>query len=478
VGHYYNPPSPHIGGRQPLEPPRIIPASGPAPTNPPFMGGSKIRSEILISWLPPAPGPYLDMDQPYAPPTMQPVAISSTNGIQPGARVGQDVLDSWMLPAPGPFLDMDQPYAPPLLVPPSADRPIIGAFVSLAVLDAWIPPAPQPIVEVLTVPPVSADRPIVGAVIPEAILISWQLLAPAWQPASYAIQQPIAAASYVPPAPRMMSWQGLDPALQVARDLIPPSGPVPTNPPFMGGASVPEAVLISWLPPAPQPPVTQAGVKQGVAPSAPPIGGGVPAAILQAWWTAGWTVAAEAYQPQGAPQPAKTAIDGILQSWLPPAPQPPVIADNTIPASADRPISASVPNAVMASWQTAVPSWQPQSYPIQQPAVPSYVPPAARVMPSWPAPDPAFQSSSTIDPPRSGPVPSNPPVIGGSAALQAIYAAWNVPLPAATVVNAHVVLGTITLTLNPEYLVGYSNIPKRVLGYAAAPVRTTPTKLS
>lgn len=223
MGLYYNPPSPFIGGRQPLEQAKLAPPSGPLPSNPPPL--RRLPTDIYAAWWAPQvvvvlPGPFVPLVPPDSPP-LPPVRIEA-------------LIAAWAPPVPAFQVARN-------LIPPSgplpSNPPITGSVVPAAVLVSWIPPPPAFQAARNGTPssgPVASPPPILGSRIPAAITVSW-----------------------IPPPPMY----------QARLPGAPPSGPLPSNPPRM--VRVMDIILQAWAPPAP----FQMPVFPSPADFLPPTGG-------------------------------------------------------------------------------------------------------------------------------------------------------------------------------------------------------------
>ena len=161
--------------------------------------------------------------------------------------------------------------------PPS---PHIGAAQPLT--EKQVPPASGP-------PP---QNPFFGGVSLVATLVSaWTIPTspPQQTEAIAAIVAGSTVAAYVPPAPSVQAqlaaaWTLTAWPVSTTSGLL-ASGPVPTNPPF-AGAAVPEAVLIAWLPPSPQPPIVAVNLNPPIAGPVLLVGEDVPRVALRLPWRA------------------------------------------------------------------------------------------------------------------------------------------------------------------------------------------------
>lgn len=409
MGLYYNPPQPHIGAAQPLEPKKLTPQSGPVPQNPPFMGGSRVRQEILNSWSVPAAAVVL-----------QELFVPAVPAQAAPARTPDAIYQSWSS-----VLSNSQ-YAsiqvvresaarmtPPVSGPVPTDPPFNGgAEVSQAVLNWWIPPPPAPQSSILLEPPQSGPAPsnppfVGGAKLAPGIAQWWSRdlvfveisapIVPQIQPDSAPVSRAATSLAEI-----LISWLPKPPAPITARLLVPPvSGPVPQNPPIVG-SRIPAAVLQWWIPAPPLPQLSE----QVVPPSPvvvtyvpPPVG--MPAAVTQ-WW-------------------ALTAPAVILPRLLTPPQSGPDAF--TFPPR-------GVPAAVSLWWDA--PAQFPQLRALFVPAsAAEFTFPrrdvAAQVLQWWSAAPQALQRTRPLTPPQSGPVAQNPPFAGGARVPIEVEQWWDVP---------------------------------------------------
>lgn len=208
MSHFYNPPSPFVGGRQPLAPgPKFTP-SGKTPDNPPGRGG-RIPPDLMrnFHWREPPSGgvAFVATVTPDNPP------------FAGGARVSNEILQRWIPLPPDEVLYRE-------LVQPAPDNPPFngGSRVMSEILQRWIPPAPDVVYPAkFTAGAVLPDNPQFsgGARVSREVLNAW-----------------------IPPAPDV-----------VYRTLLNPGTPayVPSNPPFAGGARVSTEILSRWTPAPP-----------------------------------------------------------------------------------------------------------------------------------------------------------------------------------------------------------------------------------
>lgn len=485
MGLYYNPPPPHIGAAQPLEPKKLTPPSGPAPQNPPIGGGSRSRSDVLQSWalaaaavaavvvlprvfVPPAAAASVPSElvqdaiyrswfdstsnSHYAalhvvrefaarmtPPVSGPTPDSPPlNG---GAEVPQTVLNWWIPPPPAPQSSIL--LKPPQSGPTPDNPPFVGgAEVSQAVLNWWIPPPPLPQSTIVLQPPQSGPVAFVFPQrgIPDAVA-AW------WSRELVVVDLPVPSVPQVAPdsppisgtlhalAEIAQSWIPAPPAPITARLLVPPqSGPAPQNPPFVGGAKIPASVLQWWIPPPPLPQLPEPFTTSVPAPDNPPFVGGaeIPASVLE-WWR------------PSAPLP-QLLIRGVPASPAAPAFIPP-------------PVGVSV--AISAWWSGAVsapilPRPLTQGGPVAF-TFPQRVPDA--IYNAWLAPALRPQTATLLRPPQSGPVPQNPPFVGGARIPSTALRWWGEPGPQpqqARQLFAFRAAASVTLPVDPDRVVSVS----------------------
>lgn len=378
MGLYYNPNPPHVGAQQPLSQRKLTPPiSGPAPQNPPFMGGARIAQAILTCWavaaavaIPTPPVVAVNLDPPISGPAPQ-------NPPRTGARVPVEVLVSWLPAPPTPWPNFIADDVAPLVPAPIQSLPQFQRRLD-QIYGAWLPSIPAPIVAVNLDPPVSGptpqNPPVRGARVPVEVQVAW-----------------------LPPAPAPITAINLDP---------PVSGPTLQNPPVRG-SSVPVEVQVSWLPPAPAPivAINLDPPTSGPAPQNPPFRGAGLSVEVQVSWL----------PPALAPQSARNL-------------SPPISA----PVATYVPVGARVPVEVQISWLPAPQVPVPPVLLVPQPAqvvayspVGAFVPTAVLV--SWIVPTPAPQSATLLEPPVSGPAPQNPPVLGSRVPVE-VQVAWLPPV--------------------------------------------------
>lgn len=179
---------------------------------------------------------------------------------------------------------------------------------------------------------------------------------------------------YNPPQPFMGARQPGAPLEQT-----PPSGPTPQNPPFMGGARVPQAVLDAWRPPPPS-------VMFDDAPITFPLGAPNPPQST-------WFKLSEALTDWLPPQPGQVLFL-LAPASTPPAPRPPIREY----------WSAQV--EITTAWIPGPPGPYLQAQPYAQ---------------------------EVTVPPISGEVAANPPFNGGAKVPFAVLTAWIPPPPQAPV---------------------------------------------
>lgn len=326
MGHYYNPPPPHIGAAQPLEKRKLTPSSGPLPQSP--FRGSRVGTETLVSWAAAVATvtivlPHLLVPQPAAATTP---LFKKTNF---------EIYRAWDAAAPAPITAKN--LNPPISGPTPQNPPFAGTRVPTSILVGWLPAPLTPIVAGNLDPPISAAVaafPFTGSVISAATF--------AW---------------YAPPA--LISLRSLNPSA---------SGPAPQNPPIVG-THVPVEIQVGWIP-TPPIPIVAVNLKPPigiVAPSNPPfIGTYVPIAVRVARIPPPPLpiVAINLDPPINGPVISNPPFAGtkvpteVLASWLPPAPYP-IVAVNGLPQSAPAPffpyIGSVVPVPVQAAWLPPAP---------------------------------------------------------------------------------------------------------------------------
>lgn len=197
---YYNPPSPFIGGRQPLAPAQLTPPSGPAPSNPPQQSG--IPAAVLVSWYAPSvvvvlPGPFVPIAPPPNPPPNPP----------PPFRL-EAIISAWT--PPDPWFQVARNRTPPSAAVAS-NPPIVGARIPAAVAVSWIPPPPMYQASHPKTPPSAAapSNPPRLVRVMDIVLQAWAPMAPFRMPTFYS------QGEYVPPTP---GGTGLDMLLRWRRN--------------------------------------------------------------------------------------------------------------------------------------------------------------------------------------------------------------------------------------------------------------------
>ena len=335
----------------PIVGPKRTPPSGAVATFP--FRGSSVRPEIL-AW---TPAPFFQIvGRLFNPP------VVGGNPPFAGTRVPTEVLNAWIPPAPAPIVaeNLDPPIGATVDNPP-----FTGTEVPVEVLNAWIPPPPMPIVAVNLKPPISAtvqNPPFVGAQIPQAVLVAWippppaPILAINLDPPIAGTQDnpPFTGGAKVPLAVQI-AWLPLPPAAIVAVNLTPPSGPVPYVP---IGTRVPVEILNAWIPPPPAPILAINLLQAPAAPGFPPLGSFVSREILISWIPPAPApiVAQNLNPPIGAvvnnpPFTGSVIPTAVLVSWIP-APPAPFIAI-LLPPLAAAPVlfgGARVPGEVLTNW--------------------------------------------------------------------------------------------------------------------------------
>jgi hypothetical protein len=240
---------------------------------------------------------------------------------------------------------------------------------------------------------------------------------------------------YQPP----LSYFGNQQPLQ-ERELVPPSGPAPQNPPVVGAAFVTALAIISatWIAPDPPFQVARNLVPQQAANTLKPLPAAFPSNIYDAWWNEPALIvdlalpAAQASGPVNLPPPPQ--LTAILNAWIPAAP-PFQAARNVVPQSGVTPPPSVAsgppagnkligwfekPNGLYDKTITLLfaPAMTPQS---ASPPVTSSAALAA-IIGTWQAAAPPFQVAKNLNPPSGGPAPQNPPA--ARLPLE-IFNAWN-----------------------------------------------------
>lgn len=248
MGHYYNPPQPFVGGRQPAAPgPKLTP-SGPTPDNPPLDGGARVPEEIHTRWIP------QPVDQVLYRRVLPATAAVSAADNPPfrGTSVPREVLAhfKWRTPAAG-------AVATPAAAGPADNPPFIGgARISSEIMAhfKWpIPASPAGLVDFT--PVVVFDNPpfVGGARVPREVLNAWIPAPPdqvLFTKRIYANDNPPFTGGARVPATVLSRWIPPAPDQTLFRRVT-GSGPLPQNPPISGGARVSREILNRWIPPDP-----------------------------------------------------------------------------------------------------------------------------------------------------------------------------------------------------------------------------------
>jgi len=257
VAIYRQPPSPFIGGGQPLDPRPLPPDTTAVPENdPPFSSGLRsaaVLAVIVGMWQPAFAGlPQLGNRR-----VLVPEAVAAE--VQPPARRDwlTTVLRAWE-PAP-PQPQVAWRVSPAELAVAENDPPFGQRTWLPGVLRAWEPGPPQPQVSPKTIQAVAEDNPPFSSrtVLP-TVLRAWE--PPPSQPQVARPLVPIEeAAEHVPFAPRasllaiLANWQQEPVQLQARRLANAGLLAVPENDPPFGQRSWLPGVLRAWEPGPPQP---------------------------------------------------------------------------------------------------------------------------------------------------------------------------------------------------------------------------------
>lgn len=269
---YHPPPSPFVGGRQPLDPDRLPPAIAAVPVeDPPFSGRRAVALDVVRrAWEPEAPLPWLARYVPQGAPLVDAPPVG-------GRAWLPAVLRAWD-PVPFPR-DTRRRYVPQ----PVADAPPVGGRAWLpVVVRAWLPEIVPRELRRRYVPPRVADPPPVGR-------RAWlPVVRRAWEPP---FRVPPQARPFVHVPPVVSAYTPHDRARRLAllRHAWEPPPPPPTRPrtlspdllhvrvdrpPFGLRAWLP-IVLRAWQPPPHYPRFPVTFTEGGIPPvvDAPPVGG-------------------------------------------------------------------------------------------------------------------------------------------------------------------------------------------------------------
>lgn len=325
MGHYYNPPQPNIGNKQPLQQALLDPPqSGPLAQNPPF-AGSIIGAAVLACW---AAAVTISGITPVVAHNLNPpISGPVQTNLPVGSVVPRSVLAWWSVPTPAPITAIN--LSPPVSGPIASNPPVSGAAISPQILSSWQIAAPAPIrAPVFVIQSASASSSLQPATSLIPVLIPDQAapsVARNLNPAilsSVVVNSPLALA--ISPA-ILSSWQIAAPAPIAAIRSVPPiSGPIAQNPPFaplgqpiFAGWNIAAAVVDLPLGTAPQPVAASPSFVFNFA-------------IYRAWDASppAPIVARNLNPPIGGvvsnpPFSGGAKISGqVLIGWLPPAPAP------------------------------------------------------------------------------------------------------------------------------------------------------------
>lgn len=137
AGHFYPPPPPFIGGRQPLAPKDALPQSGPTPDPPPKRSYAQ-QAGIRLAWEP-GPPVFIGGQQSYAPRLGMPQsgAAPAAPVLEPYAAL--ESIAAWAPRVTG-FIGGQQEYAPRLGQPqsgPTPSQPPIRPNRSAEIISGW-----------------------------------------------------------------------------------------------------------------------------------------------------------------------------------------------------------------------------------------------------------------------------------------------------------------------------------------------------
>lgn len=496
MGHFYNPPPPFVGGAQPHAPHALNPSAeavavnNPPPTHP---GRIPVMAETIALWQPPDPNPMLGGRQPLEPRKLSPqltaVVVNDPPYTHPGRiPVTAEIVALSQPPDPNPMIGGRQPLEPrklnPQLIAVRVDQPPIPIpeSVLLAVDAAWrSDPVPTQVVQRIVTGAVAGSQVIPTPENAFAVIdAAWRQEPAPLLPRKNAPGIPGSSVDAPPiPVPENLfavidaAWRQ-DPAPTIPGKLNASFEAVAVNnPPIPVPENYIVASWLAWIPPDPSPtlprnlgpgipgqsvdnpppPLTMTVVLLPPDPlpqtTRPLVQAGAPAARVP--FTPNWlmTVLASWTPADPAPQKAMTlnASFEAVRVDQPPVPTPePMLTvidawwRQDVAPVVGRPSAATVPAPVASL-----------------PRAPAFVPTVA-----WLLPDPVPQTAGRLNPAVEA-VRVDAPSPSSVAAMAAVYAMWNAPLPPPTIVNARLIPGTITLTANPKYIIGYSKRPIRKL---------------
>lgn len=368
------------------------PSSGPTGQNPPTVG-SIIPAAVLDSWIfsDPKPQwainivPFIGPEPPHQAPSLVPQAVINA-WIPPEVRqiFQQKVSPPSSDAASGPTSKLpviirawDAPEVRQIFVRqvlPSADMITVGGRAPAAVLLSWdAVPVPVPPAQPKRPVVLSADQPVIGSTVPLGVLAAWLPADAAPTLVRFSPQSGLTPTR--PPFYRSNveisdAWipAQAQPYLQsqpYQNELISPpvSGPGPTNPPFVGGAAVPQAVLLSWIIPPPDQHIVLLVPPAPPLPSNPPVTGPhVPDAVLVSWRLPEPLPKIVIVSPQGGTAPStpprmRGGAHVPIDAWIPPPPDPIVRLPGYPVMSADSaPIGTRVPAGAIEAWNAPAPA--------------------------------------------------------------------------------------------------------------------------
>ncbi len=243
---------------------------------------------------------------------------------------------------------------------------------------------------------------------------------------------------YNPLPPHIGAQQPLE-----QRKLTPPSGPLPQNPPFIGGIA--QAIILGWsafVATNAIAPVTARNLTPSGTIAATPYN---PARydIYRSWDAPAppTQFSVNLNPPIAGPTPQNPPILGsrvplcVQVAWIPPPPFP-IVAINLDPPINGPVVNnppftgARIPLEVQINWPLPLVVVQLTISPVQ--SAPASLVPYIRgnvdILNAWLPPVPAPIVAVNLDPPISGPTPQNPPVIGSRVPL-AVQIGWLPPTP-------------------------------------------------
>jgi hypothetical protein len=411
MGHFYQPPGPFTGGRQPYDNHDVPPSVEAVPVNNPafsHLGRVAVTAALIASWQPPDPSPFIGGRQPLEPRHLPPSITAVPVNPPPFETFGRSdieiaIIAAWVPPDPSPFIGGRQPLEPRKLAPSISavpvDNPIPNEDSAVSfqvVLSQWEtypsdpqfyvflgsqgrlqPYAPSRLPPSLMTLPVEVDNPPFGLL--DTIIEPWLGDAPLPTLPRSGVILSVSPAISEPWQPIVLaSWQPADPPAQSNRLLPPSITAVPVNNPVPNEDAAVNAqiAIAAWQPPDP-PPVQRGPLAPSITAvpvNNPPFthpGRSVVASAIP--WT--WQPPDPAPQlnqkivlgaATSADNPPFGLLETIVDPWLGDPPLP-TLAGKLPPSVSAVPVNNPPPShpgrsvaeiaIIMAAWQPADQPW-------------------------------------------------------------------------------------------------------------------------